>query len=313
MKSRHLLLFILASLACLSCACGGKSVAKVSTERDAIEVIDVLKENGFDVGKDEVTEGDVKKWSVEVNEGWFDDATAVEAARVLHDYDLPRRDEAAAGGNDESSGLLPPSEGAERAREIRKTELKIEQKLRIWPGVKRVNVALVFPEEASIRLNEYPASASVTIVHKEPKPAFTAEQVQDQVAKSVPNLKPSEVSVAMSYQPLRPIPRQELNLRRNNKLLLVIGGSLVAILSFLLIVLFVQMRRQRAQLAALLEEHDLPAGETDELDAGDDQHRLGKPDEANGSGNSPRQLSGAVGEDSSDDAEGDTASPVFAK
>lgn len=40
--------------------CSGKSVAKVSNEIDANEIMDVLKESGFDVDKEEVGESTLR-------------------------------------------------------------------------------------------------------------------------------------------------------------------------------------------------------------------------------------------------------------
>lgn len=253
---------LLACALLMTAACGEKSVATVSTEADAIEIIDVLRENGFEAEKKEVGEGEVRKWSVVIDDGWFGEGTMPVALQVLHDHGLPRPEEPPV----ESSGFIP-SETVQRMQEQRKIRVDIERQLRALPGVTHAIVTVVLPPDPTLELNPHPATASALVVYRDQRPSFNDQQVQNMVARSVPGLKPAEVSVTLAQQTPRPVPRRELSARRRNNILLAAGIGLVTVLFFLLVVLWLQSRRQRAELTALREtqehaEADEAAAET---------------------------------------------------
>ncbi|HEX8474468.1 MAG TPA: hypothetical protein VF666_10575 [Pyrinomonadaceae bacterium] len=255
-------LVVLLGLACLMSACGEKSVARVSTEGDAIEIISVLTEHGFEVEKKSAAEGAAARWDVVLDEGWFGNGEVARAMQVLRYYGLPRPDEKPA--QDAEAGMFP-SPSVEKMRQLKEREREMERKLRMLPGVARVNVTIVLPDEDALKLNPYPATASVWIVHQEAKPAFSGEHVQNQVAGGVPGLKPESVTVLTTYEAPPLVPRQELSQRRRNNLLLAGAVALVAVMSFVLLVMLLQMRRQRSELASLREtsESQLEDAETD--------------------------------------------------
>jgi flagellar biosynthesis/type III secretory pathway M-ring protein FliF/YscJ len=139
----------------------------------------------------------------------------------------------------------------------------------------------------------------VLIVHKDAKPTFTAEQVQNLVARGVPNLKPENVSVSLAQQPPRPIPRREMDVRRRNNIIFAIGTGLLMILGALLVVLILQTRRQRAQLTELRESIEAEDELGDEAETAEAAEQLGQRRLA-GDGaqteTSARQLSSAFAE-----------------
>src|SRR3712207_2295157 len=188
-------LCLLAAAALLTSACGEKSVTTVSSEADAIEILDVLGGSGLAAEKREVGEGETRRWSVVVDEGLFGDGTAALAIQVLRDHGLPRPEEQIA----EDGGFIP-SDRVEKLREQRRIKSDIERQLRTLPGVTSAIVTIVMPQDPTLELNPYPATASAVILYKDAKPSFTEQQVQNLVAKGVPNLKPTEVTVTMSYQ-----------------------------------------------------------------------------------------------------------------
>lgn len=249
-------LLVLLALALSTSACGDKSVAQVTHESDAIEIVDVLKEHGFDVSKEEVGEGAGRRWSIVVNEGLFGGSDAALAMQVLRDNGLPRPEDKGLEGAYEDQGMFP-SESAQRAQRLKELKTEIERQLRMLPGVTRVSVTIVLPEDNALNLNPYPATAGVLIVYKDAKPAFTGEQIQNLVARGVPNLKTENVNVSMSQQPPRAVPRQDLSIRRRTYIALTILAVLALIL-FGLIAVFWRMRKQRAARAVLPE----PSGET---------------------------------------------------
>jgi type III secretory pathway lipoprotein EscJ len=240
---------LLAVVACLTSACGEKSVARVASENEAIEILDRLREYRIGANKEEVGEGEAAQWSINVDEGWFGGDEGARATQVLRYYGLPRPDELKLAKED--AGVFP-SPSIENAQRLREREIEMERKLRLLPGVARANVTIVLPEDDTIKLDPYPATASVLLVHKEPEPAFKGEQVQHQVAGGVPSLKPEKVTVSMLYETPPPLPPQE-NVRRRNSLLLAAGIGLLTVFCFLLVILLLQTRRQRAEIVALRE------------------------------------------------------------
>jgi len=244
--ARHVLLA--AALACAS-GCGAKPVTSVATEADAIEILDVLGQSGLEAEKREVGEGETRRWEIVVEEDLFGGGKAGLAVQVLRDHGLPRPEEPLV----EDSGLIP-SERAEKLREQRRIRADIERQLRALPGVTLALVTVVMPQDPTLELNPYPATASVVINYKDERPAFTEQQIQNLVAKGVPNLKPSDVSVTMSQQTPRPVPERELAARRRNNILLAAAVGLFLILGSLLVVLYLRTRRQRAELDGLREE-----------------------------------------------------------
>jgi type III secretory pathway lipoprotein EscJ len=233
--------------ALLTMACGQTAIATVSTESEAIEIIDVLRESGFeDLEKHEVGEGEQRRWTVELDEGLFGGGDSALALQRLRDYGLPRQEEEAI-----ADGGFVTSEAVQKAQERRRIRADIERQLRALPGVTVALVTIVMPQDPTLELNPYPASASVVVVHKEQSAPFTEQQIQNLVAKGVPKLKPEDVSVTISQQQPRPIPRREMNARRLNNLLLFACAVVIMGLGVLVAALLVQTRRQRTRLAEL--------------------------------------------------------------
>ena len=245
--ARAAALSALLAAALLAAGCSRAPVATVSTESEAIEMIDVLRESGFeDVEKREVGEGEARRWAVELDEGLFGGGDSALALQRLRDYGLPRQEEEPI-----PEGGFVTSEAVQKAQERRRIRTDIERQLRALPGVTVALVTVVMPQDPTLELNPYPASASVVVVHKEQAAPFTEQQIQNLVSKGVPKLKPEDVSVTISQQQPRPIPRRELNARRRTNFLIAAGIALILVLASLLVVLLLQTRRQRARLAEL--------------------------------------------------------------
>lgn len=235
--------------------CGEKAVATISTESEAIEIIGVLRENGFKAEKRPAGEKKTEKWVVVLDEGYFGDGDLGSSLQVLHNYGLPRPEDPPV----KSDGLIT-TETTRRLQEQQRIRADIERQLRSLPNVMSAIVTLVLPPpDQAYRIQPQPATASALVVYKGDK-LFTAEQVQSMVARSVAGLNVENVSVTMSQQMPRPVPRSELNARRRANLLLAAGIGLIIILGFLLAVVFLQMRRQRAELSELRAAHE-PAPE----------------------------------------------------
>jgi type III secretion system YscJ/HrcJ family lipoprotein len=252
-RARGMRLCLLTCALALAAACGAKPVTSVPTESDAIEILDVLAQSGLEAEKREVGEAETRRWEIAVEEGFFGGGEAAMAVQVLRDHGLPRPEEPV----NEESGLIP-SERAEKQREQRRIRVDIERQLRALPGVTLALVTVVMPQDPTLELNPYPATASVVINYKDERPAFTEQQIQNLVAKGVPNLKSQDVSVTMSQQTPRPLPQRELAARRRNNILLAAVVGLLAVLGSLSAVLLLRRRRRRLDPDDLSEDASEP-------------------------------------------------------
>ena len=214
-----------------------KKVQTVKIEAEANQIMDVLRENGVRAKKEEVGEGERKTFEIWVD-GDEDDLGA--AIQIMEDHCLGQPEPPAV----ESSGIISSVE-VEKAREHRRMKINIESQLRQIPGTTCVNVNFVLPQDRALAINPYPATASVVINHKTPTFPVNQEQIAGIIARSVPDLKPENVSVVTNYKPLRPLP-ETLGSRPFTRIALVTGIGLATILAFISIVFFLQKKR-RAQ------------------------------------------------------------------
>lgn len=247
------LFFLLLALVVVTAGCGQKPVANASSEDEANEMIDVLRENGFEADKEEVSSadgGERKEWRVMVETGWLGGSGVAPAVRVLRDNGLPRPVDKGFEGAYDEKGMFP-SESAQRAQRMKELKTEIERQLRLIPGVTRANVIIVPPEDKSFAFEKYEPTASVVVVRKDQSPPISEAEVQQLVARGVPSLKPENVSVRISTQATRPVPRRDLEVQQRNKLLIAGGTGLFVMLGAVLIVMLVQSRQQRRTIAAL--------------------------------------------------------------
>jgi len=98
------------------------------------------------------------------------------------------------------------SRKVEKARELRRIKINIESQLRNFPGATCVDVNLVQPEDKSLSLNPYTASATVLIRYQGEKFGLDTNQVARMVAGGVPGLSADRVFVTLTRSPLRPLP-----------------------------------------------------------------------------------------------------------
>ncbi|HEX2271456.1 MAG TPA: hypothetical protein VHH35_18065 [Pyrinomonadaceae bacterium] len=238
-------IFLLASIGCQR----ANSLATVPTEAEAIEILNVLHENGLEASKEEVGEEGAKQWRILLHQSWFGASEVAMANQVLQDNGLPRPTNTAELANSES-GVFK-DESTRKAEQLKQREADLQKQLRLLPGVVGVEVTIVEPEDSSINIDPYPSTASVLIVSKDDPPSFQAETVRGLVARSVPKLNPESVYVAITTRPARQLPARELGIQRRHKILDAIGIGIMIILVALLVVLLLQMKRQNAELVAL--------------------------------------------------------------
>jgi type III secretory pathway lipoprotein EscJ len=252
-KLSRSLSFILLILPLFITACGdATSLATVSTESDAIEILNVLHENGINAHKEDVGEEGVKQWRIVLDQSWFGGAEEVALAnQVLQDNGLPRPTYSGAAPVSDS-GMFK-DEATRKAEQLKDREADLQRKLRSLPGVIGVEVSIVEPEDSSIKVDPYPSTASVQIVTRDDPPSFDQATIKGLVARSVPKLNPDSVFVAITPKPVRPLPWREIGALRRHKILDALGLGVMLILGSSIAVLFLQVRRQSHELSSLRE------------------------------------------------------------
>ena len=224
-------------------ACSKSSVVTVSTEVEANEIIDVLKNNGFNSEKNQIKEGTKTSWQIQLNQSFTEDEDGVTTAiQILRDYGLPRPEPP-----EMEENALVPSEPMQKMKQQYRTKVAIEQQLRAFPAVTAAFVNLVMPEDPSLRLQPLPAKASVYIRCATPTPQFTENAVQNIVSGAIPGLKPEDVSVVIgTYTPRRPQERKGETASSGRLIIAGVSGALVIILFFGLVLWLNSTRAKRA-------------------------------------------------------------------
>lgn len=256
---------LLAALVACCAACGKThSIATVPTEADANEIIQALSARKIEARKELAGAGHNgggrrQQWQVFVSESLLEENKLAASLRILHEHGLPRPTDAGFEKAYEEGGMFP-SESAQKAQRLKELKTEIERQLRHLPSVMRVSANIVMPEESSINIDPYPATASVLIVHKDEKPSFSGDYVKELVAKGVPKLKPEEVSVVLVCEPspsavVENWGSRTITVGRGNALWAGCVGVL-AVLAALAAVLSLQWLRRRKELAG--EAHTPP-------------------------------------------------------
>lgn len=267
-------LAIIVACAVLFVACGQKEVTKVSSEKEAIEILDVLNENGIKADKEEVGDGERARLSIVVAEDWFGGDDVANARRVLRDHGLPRSADKGLEGAYEGQGLMP-SLSAQAAQRLKQQETEVERQLRALRNVAEVEVNIAPPDNDPLNLKPQAATASVVIVHTDEKFVATPEEVQGIVANGVPSLPVENVRVSLMPREPRPISRAAADTRRRYNLFIAGGVGLMVVLCASLLVFFLQNRRQKAQLAARQAEAGKTEAEAELAPASGDGRWLG--------------------------------------
>lgn len=235
LSSNRIAVFILIATMVFLTACTAQKVQTVRIEAEANQIIDILSENGIKASKTETGEGERKAFEIYVTGG--DDAVR-SAIQLMEDHCLAQPEPPEIEG-----GTVITSMEVERAREQRRRKMDIESQLRKLPGVTCVDVNFVMPQDRALAINPYPSTAAVTINYKTPTFPHTAEEIQRQVAASVPALQAENVSVILAAKPLRPLPDNKIAYNFT-RVLLISGIGFATILIFVSIVFFLRKKRQ---------------------------------------------------------------------
>jgi type III secretory pathway lipoprotein EscJ len=236
-KIRQIFLCCAALTSAASCA--GKQIATVSSEAEAIEITDILRENDIAAEKQEAADTNPPQFRVVINSNFFaaeDDYAA--AIQILRDNCLPQREPPPV----ETGGLTTSLE-AERAKIQRGQKINIINQLRRLPGVTCVDVNFTVAQENFADRETAPATASVLLNYKTEPPVFSEQDVKNLVSGSVPKLAPERVQVKLNFQPPRPIIKSN-NGNIGRLISAAIAGLLIISTTFWLVYL---LRKRRAK------------------------------------------------------------------
>lgn len=267
--------FLLSAVVLLA-ACGEKSIATTDNEFEANRMFDILYSSELPVKK-YPKEGEKPAWDIVIDEGWFGAEEASVATQVLNDYGLPRAKESLPETTN-PYGMTSPEEV--KKRQNREKEIQIEQHLYSLPGVIKTSVLIAQPDngilEALSRDKTMP-TASILIVQKDLPPKFSDADVKSQVAGTVSDLKPENINVTITFQPLREIPLERLAAQRRSNTIYAVGISLIVLLAAALGAIWYLLKRRRRPIEPDAEQ--LTEGDAAPEIAGLDHRALKEADE----------------------------------
>ncbi len=250
-------IFLFALIALLT-ACGDQPVASTDNETEANIMFDLLNTKGLHVKKEAQT-GEKKGWQILVDEGLFGENEQAVATQVLNDYGLPRPKEVLTETTN-PYGMTSPEEA--KKRQNREKEIQINNHLYNLTGVTTASVIIAQPDNDVFSLQKTPPTASVVIVQNEPQPKFTIEDVQRIVSTTVPELKPENITVAVTQQIPREVPLAQLEARRRTNKIFAGGIALIVLLAGTLAAVWFTSRRRKRLSANKISQ--LPAYEETE-------------------------------------------------
>ena len=166
------------------------------SEREAQEMIVVLKENGLEASREmKSVERSAATWAVYVRGG---DQNLIRAWRVLQENGLPRERDKGLDQVFANPGMIP-TESEERARLLVGLSGELGRTLRSLSGVADARVHVVLPDNSPLleKSQWVPPSASVLIKYRTSQPPIAEDSVKNLVAKGVQGLKAEEISVVM--------------------------------------------------------------------------------------------------------------------
>lgn len=166
------------------------------TEQDANEIYVLLSKNGIAATKLKEEGGNELRFRIQVPK-----ADAAQAAELLRAYSLPRPMEA--GLNHFAKGGMVPTATEERAMMLKSLGGEVSNALNQIDGVLEARVIVMIPENNDLTQpeNKPLPSASVFIKYRPgPKnePPIKREDIQQFVSTSVPELKPTAVTVLLT-------------------------------------------------------------------------------------------------------------------
>jgi type III secretion protein J len=230
-------------------------------EREAQEIIVILREQGIDAAKAAVVKDQEESWTVYVRGG---DQNLFPAWRILQERGLPRPQSQGLSEVFSDSGLIPTA-SQEKARMIVGMSGELSQTLETLPGVVDARVHVVLPDNSPLVPEEQrnPATASVLIKYQGDSLPLEIGQVRQLIAHGVDGLVEENVAVVYKQIQATLVSREELGWSPGNQEFTVVSLALLLGSAVGGLFLLFSNRRQRTQIQGMRRQ--LAAGRQKEL------------------------------------------------
>jgi type III secretion protein J len=232
--------------------CLQQEISTGMTEKDAQEMIVLLKENGLDATRKLVAkEREAPSWAVYVKGG---DQNMVLAWRILQENGLPRDKVKGLEEVYADKGMIPTS-GEERAKYLVGISGELSRTLRSISGVADARVHVVLPENSPLvdRDKWLPPSASVLMKYRTSGPPLAEASIKALIAKAVEGLKPDDITVVMQKVTPASYPPRNIGWYAGNQEFTLIALALLVAVSLMSIALMARMKSLQWQVRKLRE------------------------------------------------------------
>ena len=233
--------------------CASRQLRSGLSEKDAEEIVVLLRDNGLDASSERETgeKKDTPTWQVKVS-GGSDRLTA--AWRILRENGLPREQ---GKGLDEvfaNSGMIPTA-SEEKARLLVGLSGELTRTLKSVAGIVDARVQVVLPENSPLldKSEWSPTTASVLVKYQGAVPPLKEEDIKKLVARGVEGLQPDNVAVVFNKVLVRP-PAPFNIWSLGNEQLTGAAVLLACILGLGSLILVFRVRTQSAKIGHLQEE-----------------------------------------------------------
>ncbi|MCU0227878.1 MAG: hypothetical protein MUF01_09595 [Bryobacterales bacterium] len=217
------------------------------SEREAQEMIVLLKENGLDATRELVKrEREQPSWTVLVKGG---DQNLVLAWRVLQDNGLPRQRIHGLTEVFSKEGMIPTAT-EERAKYLVGLSGEVSETLRAITGVVDARVNLVIPENSPLleKSNWKPATASVLLKYRTEKPPLQQESIQSLVARAVEGLTEDNITVVMQHVTPKPQPARDVQWYAASQEVSIAALTLLGLMTLFALLLLGRIKQLQLQL-----------------------------------------------------------------
>ncbi len=232
------------------CGCLKHELSTGLSERDAQEMIVLLKENGLDASRELVKrDREEPSWTVMVKGG---DQNLVLAWRVLQENGLPRQ--AVRGLNEVFSkeGMIPTAT-EERAKYLVGLSGEVSETLRAITGVVDARVNLVIPENSPLleKANWKQATASVLLKYRTEKPPLHEDSIKSLVSRAVEGLSIENITVVMQKVTPMAQPQRDVQWYAASQEVTILALSLLGLMTIFALVLLGRVK----QLQLVLKQY----------------------------------------------------------
>lgn len=187
MRIVRVLLVVL--LLCMVAGCSRSPVADDLAQREANEIVAVLREHGIEATV-EKQKGGKGRYSVQVSSQQFG-----ESASLLASLGLPEERKPGFSDLVSSGGILPSSREVESLRLDRASAAELEELLKGLPAVSSASVVV---RSHGLAVGVAPSVSAV--VQTKPGSVVSADEVKSLLARTVPGLNPSEIVLSVAEQ-----------------------------------------------------------------------------------------------------------------